>query len=385
MKVLYLTSVYPNKNFPQYGIFCHQQVKELIKMGVDVDVYVVMPFYSKDWFAPRWHYEGVDIHYLRFFKVPFSRNYLNLGKRVYKALRGENIFFSQYNLVHAQGPISTGDAARIINRKYGIPYVVHSHGLDVFLENNAVPNRVKKAVFKRCKDVFNGAGAITCVSNKVAKNITSRIGLQEKCITVYNGVDCSVFKPQPKDTVSNDIKIISVGNLVDLKGHDLSVSAVKLLLDEGYNVHLDIFGRGPTEQKLNKQVQDLGIENAVSFKGYVSYQEIANALTLYDVFLLPSWYEALGCVYLEAMASGLISIGCKGNGIDEIIGDGVNGFLVEPHSVEDIFQTIKRIINLSEEEQKQIKNAARQTVETKYGWKNSAESLLSAYESTLNQ
>lgn len=112
----------------------------------------------------------------------------------------------------------------------------------------------------------------------------------------------------------------------------------------------------------------------------MTYENIIKELKMYDVFILPSWYEALGCVYLEAMASGVITVGCYQNGIDEIIHNGNNGFLVRPHEVEDIVEVIKNIYdNKDTLEMKNIALAGRKTIMEKFTWKNSAEALRRVY------
>ena len=73
-----------------------------------------------------------------------------------------------------------------------------------------------------------------------------------------------------------------------------------------------------------------------------------------DVFVLPSVGETFGMVYLEAMAAGCITVGTKADGIDGIIKDGENGFLVYP-TVEDIRQTLLSIKNLNSDELKSLR------------------------------
>lgn len=80
------------------------------------------------------------------------------------------------------------------------------------------------------------------------------------------------------------------------------------------------------------------------------------------------------------MASGVITVGCYQNGIDEIIHNGNNGFLVRPHEVEDIVEVIKNIYdNKDTLEMKNIALAGRKTIMEKFTWKNSAEALRRVY------
>lgn len=95
------------------------------------------------------------------------------------------------------------------------------------------------------------------------------------------------------------------------------------------------------------------------------------------LFCLPSWYEALGCVYLEAMASGVPTIGCYDNGIDEIIKDSVNGYLVHGRSHHEIYD--KMMLLLEGNNYSIISENARRTIEDHYTWSDSARRLKHIY------
>ena len=129
--------------------------------------------------------------------------------------------------------------------------------------------------------------------------------------------------------------------------------------------------------ELKYLVERLGISNYVDFLGYVPYEKIAELMRNASLFCLPSWYEALGCVYLEAMASGIPTIGCYGNGIDEVITDGLDGFLVDNKNVQQIFEKMKMIFQGKAYENVGVK--ARKTVEDNYKWIDSAKNLLRLY------
>jgi teichuronic acid biosynthesis glycosyltransferase TuaC len=89
----------------------------------------------------------------------------------------------------------------------------------------------------------------------------------------------------------------------------------------------------------------LDIENHVNFLGTVSHPEMLNQMAACDIFVLPSWNEALGVVYLEAMSFKKPVIGTIDEGISEIITDGKNGFLVSPKNIDSIVEKISMLIN----------------------------------------
>lgn len=376
MKVLYITMMYPVPKYPQKGVFCHEQVKALKQIGVEVDVVVPLPFYDKDYEKSEWDYEGVHIRYIRYFKLPGVRGFENIGKYLYHALKRAKIDFDQYDILHADAPLPAGDAMRTISQKYGIPLVVHGHGLDVFLEESYKNAKNCDKIVKTSIRVYQEAAAIVGVSQKVLDQIQKKVDISKKGYVVYNGVDTDEFVPVVHK--NRRIEIVSIGNLIPLKGHDYTIQAVKKIVEKGkYDIHLTIAGRGEKEAELKTLVEKLELSKYVQFVGYVTYDKIVSLLQNSDVFVLPSYYEALGCVYLEAMACGVPVIGCWGNGIDEIIRNGQDGYLVEGKNVESIVENVEKM--LEKNHYKEMGRLARENVEKSYRWLDSAQSLREIY------
>lgn len=384
MKVLYLSGMYPVPKFPQQGIFCHEQVKAMIAEGAEVTVVVPITIYDKQR-ENRWEHEGVDVRYVRFVKFPGVWGYEHIGKWLYIALQGLGMNFADFDVIHADAPLPAGYAAMCLSRKYKIPYVIHCHGLDVFLNEDYGQHKNYRKILACVESVYRNADAIVGVSRKTLDNVCARMPVQEKCHVAYNGVDTERFSPAEKKTKNKFLRVISIGNLIDLKGHDISIRAIhKLIQLHNLPVRLQIYGRGVRESALKSLVGELGLEGAVSFGGYVAYEEVAKELRNYDVFLLPSWYEAIGCVYLEAMASGLLTIGCYQNGIDEVITDGENGFLVRPKNEEDVVNVLLHIAyHFMDQEMEMIAKNGRKTVAEHFTWKHSADSLIQVYKTII--
>lgn len=383
MKVLYLTGMYPTPAFPQKGIFCHEQVKALRSLGVDVDVVVPVTVYDREGTPSQWELEDIKIRYVRYFKFPGIRLFEKIGLFLYWALRQTKIDFSKYDVIHADAPLPAGYAAMLLSKKYQIPYMIHCHGLDVFLDTDYGEYKNYPAIEKNATLVYEEASAIVGVSAKTLQNVCARLPVQQKCHVVYNGVDVEQFHAAEQKR-TDGLRVVAVGNLIDLKGHDLSIAAVGELVKAGHrNIHLDIFGRGEKENALKALVRELDLEEFVSFKGYVHYDRIAEEIRKYDVFLLPSWYEAIGCVYLEAMASGVVTVGCWKQGIDEVIENEKNGFLARPKDQEDVVRILKKLYEASPEVMEEIARKGRETVAEGYTWKHSAESLCKVYQSLL--
>ncbi len=381
MRVLYVSGMYPTPKFPQKGIFSHEQVKALKKRGVDIDVVVPYTFYDREIKSEYWEYEGVNIRYIKYFKIPGTADFHRSGKALFQSLN-RKLDLNSYDIYHADAALPVGQAVMYAAKKYNKKYIIHGHGLDVFLDVSYKDKPNCEKIVEASKEVYAKSSAFIGVSQKVVNNVIERVNMGERTYVAYNGVDVENFHPK---THKNDkIKIISVGNLIPLKGHDYTLRALKVL-NEKYpdKFCMKLLGRGYLEQELKALAVELGIDDIVEFEGYIPYSELANEVRKGDVFVLPSYYEALGCVYLEAMASGLPSIGCKNNGIDEIIEDGVDGFLIDVKNVNQIVTSVEKLID--KEVRTKMAKKAREKVESSYTWNDSAKCVADIYKKVFAQ
>jgi glycosyltransferase involved in cell wall biosynthesis len=165
---------------------------------------------------------------------------------------------------------------------------------------------------------------------------------QAEIRVIYNGVDIDLFSPSLQ-TNKTSMKILSVGNLIPIKGHELVLYAVKQLSKKYPTIQYEVIGEGPMRSYLIRLTEELGISDRVKFLGRRTRYEVAEAMKRCMVFALPSHYEGLGCVYLEAMASGKPVIACRGQGIEEIINHGENGLLVGPNNLDELIETLSKL------------------------------------------
>jgi len=145
-------------------------------------------------------------------------------------------------------------------------------------------------------------------------------------------------------------KIIYAGKFIPRKHIDLTVKALAILKDK-YSFQFDLYGKGQEENKIRLMAKELLGDIAI-FHGQVSRDEMLKTMEEADIFIMPSTQETFGLVYIEAMSKGCIPIGVEGEGIDGVIQDGVNGYLVRPNSVESIVEKLTAIFQLDEQSYK---------------------------------
>ena len=120
----------------------------------------------------------------------------------------------------------------------------------------------------------------------------------------------------------------------------------------------------------------------MSFLGKLEHKEVIDIMKQYDIFSLPSYKEGFGMVYIEAMAQGIPVIGVKGEGIEDAIENGVNGFLVERKNIEELVKIMKFLIE-NPYKRIDIGKCAIETVLNKFTWNVNADKMISIYNEMI--
>ena len=377
MRILTISEVYPTKEKSQYGVFIKQQMDELERLGYDVDV--LIPFRSKkNGIVMETEFDGKKVYSIDYPVIRYELFLKQVAHSVYVELK-KLIKKNNYDLlaVHITGDTILKIIADI-GKELNIPVVAHYHGLNVWKEYvNKHPSRQRFYARRRAR-ILRQVQAIVGVSNKVSDIVRERIK-NTPIYTVYNGVETELFYPQTEK--EKNFIIIGVGNLISIKGFCYLIQAFAKLYENNKSIRLKIVGEGIERTQLETLAKEKGVSQATTFLGKLPYDKVALEMRTSNLFVLPSFYEALGCVYLEAMACGIPTIGVKGMGIDEIIVDGENGLLVEQKDVNSLSEKIKLVLDNEELADKLGENGRKTALE--YTWKASAIVLDKVYRSTL--
>lgn len=377
MRVLTISEVYPSEDKPQYGVFVKQQMDELKKLGCQVDV--LIPSRGGSNTAIRETIcDGARIFSVGYRVVRYELFLKLVANEAYKQLKAL-IEKNEYDVlaVHITGDTILKIVVDI-GRELGVAVVAHYHGLNVWKEYMS-KHRVREEFYARRRArILKKVQGIVGVSDKVSDIIRDRIK-NVPVYTVYNGVETTLFYPQ--DEKENLFTIVGVGNLIPIKGFRFLIEAFSMIYGERKDVCLKIIGDGIERAALEEEVKVKGLNEAVTFLGKIPYEEVAYEMRKSHLFVLPSYYEALGCVYLEAMACGIPTVGVKGMGIDEIINDGENGLLVEQQAVNSIYATIQAVLNDADFANKLGENGTKTA--KRYTWSASAEKLDKIYKTVI--
>jgi glycosyltransferase involved in cell wall biosynthesis len=173
-----------------------------------------------------------------------------------------------------------------------------------------------------------------------------------------------------------------VGNLIPVKGHELLLRAVAAVRDRSPNVSCDIIGDGPERSRLEALAGELKISDRVRFLGRQCRSGVAEAMRNCAVFALPSRYEGLGCVYLEAMTAEKPVVACMGQGIEEILQHGVNGLLVGSEDLSGLTEALFMLLS-DEQLRRRMGHAGRHTILHGFTMAHQAERLARLYRECL--
>jgi glycosyltransferase involved in cell wall biosynthesis len=200
---------------------------------------------------------------------------------------------------------------------------------------------------------WRGAAFATVITRKLLGEVRAALGrdLPADLVVQPMGVDTAAFaRPSPyrAPAPGAPLRLFSCGRLNVVKGHQDLLSALRLLLDRGVEVELDIAGEDDAgghgyRAELQAHLDRLGLAEHARLLGAVSGEEVRARLMAADVFVLASWHEPLGVAYMEAMAAGVPVIGTDAGGVRELVTDGETGLLVPPQSPGALADAIARL------------------------------------------
>jgi teichuronic acid biosynthesis glycosyltransferase TuaC len=358
LHVVTLTPFFPFAGNDASGCFISEPLPHLQRAGVRSTVLAVRPIYRGRVQACAGAPPATWVHYLappRGIGLAFAGRFLfaRLVSRIRRLHASDPI-----DLIHAHTPLPCGHAAALLSRELAIPFVVSVHGLDAYSTN-----QVKGIGARWCRRtsqmVYRSARRIICISERVREEVKRGADAPVDCAVIYNGADPEFFRPTEK-LADDGPTVLSIGNLIDIKGHDVLLRALGAV--QAYpKLRCEIVGEGPERPRLERLTADLGIADRVAFLGRQSRKSVAEALARCAIFALPSRYEGLGCVYLEAMSAAKPVIACRAQGIGEVIRSGENGWLVGADNVPELANALTTLLD-DPELRSALGHAARRTV-----------------------
>jgi glycosyltransferase involved in cell wall biosynthesis len=389
LKILTFSSLYPNERQPRHGIFVEQRLRRLIETGkVTARVLAPVPWfpfkarifgrYATLAAVPRRELRhNIVVAHPRYPVVPkigMTAAPILMAQALRPVVRSIIRSGYDFDLIDAHYCYPDGVAAAMIANTLSKPVIITGRGDDIALipEYRAPRRMILKAIER--------AAAVVTVSADLKRQLQARGVDSEKITTLRNGVDLELFRPLDRKAARqkvgfNNRTLVSVGHLIERKGHHIAISALAELPE----FTLVIIGEGKLKQPLQQQARRLGVVDRVRFLANRSQEDLPVYYSAADALILPTDREGMPNVVLEAMACGCPVVATAVSGIPEIMTTPEAGVFMDERTpeaaaaaVQTLFQHLPR------------RNETRRHAET-LGWEQTTRGQIELFERVLTQ
>ncbi|PCI48668.1 MAG: hypothetical protein COB49_05800 [Alphaproteobacteria bacterium] len=379
MRVLTFTSLYPNKIQPQHGIFVKQRMDYFDRIeGTSRKVIAPVQYFpllgrnKNSRFRqynqiPQAEQQGdIPLYHPRYMTIP-GTNLINVANAMMKA--ADRILPEIYgtaetfDLIDGHYLYPDGVAACLLAKKYAKPLILTARGSDInfWMEQEAHKKDILQAI--------DYAHKVICVSQALKERLIRHGVPKDKLIVIMNGVNRTIFKAQDKNKGEY---LLTVGNLVPLKGHEYILRSLTELPGE----MLTIIGAGELDTPLRQLAKELNISDRVSFLSHIPHKELPACYAKAKCTILMSSMEGMPNVILESLACGTPVIATNVGGIPEVVTKD-NGILLTERTSEALTEALKTALHRSWDRQ-QISEAMNYL-----DWNDTARKLHDCFKSAL--
>lgn len=249
----------------------------------------------------------------------------------------------RYDVSFAFAGVPAGALSYVLSLTHGLPYVLSLQGPDV-PGFEARYNYLYPLLTPLIKKIWRRASAVTAISADQVL-LAHRTMPDQPLVIIPNGVETELFAPA-SDEMKRPFTIICVARLIERKGqHHLLQALAQLRVTCTQPLRLIFVGTGDAEAQLRGLADSLQVAEAVTFKGFVSREQMPTLYREADVFVLPSQQEGMSIALLEAMASGLPVIVTDTGGTAELVTQGQNGEIVPWSDVHALTRALHNLLN----------------------------------------
>ena len=332
MKVLFISSWFPNKLEPTNGNFV-QRHAEAVALEHEVEILHCIGNFDQ---TERYIYDDKVINGIRTLII-YYKNSNNPLQNFYRRMKSYRLGFLKMqmpDLVHANVLHNNMLFAVYLKKKYKIPFLVTEHW--TALQHQNLPN-TSGNIKRIAKCIAKNAGYILPVSENLLDSLRS-IGIKTPMKVVSNVVNTKIFDIKKRDG-DGTTRFLHVSSLIPRKRPDKIIETVFKLKQKGYNVALEIGGDGDTET-LKNLVKKYNAEPFINVFDEISYAEVAEKMQKSDCFILFSDNETQGCVILESYACGKPVIATAVGGVPEFVKPGL-GILIEKANENELYEAME--------------------------------------------
>ena len=324
MRVLLISGLYPAPGNPVFGAFVERQISALKALGVEIILVKNAAYYPA--------------------KQALLKKY---GELAWRTLLNSR---QGFDLVHVHFPTVPGLFGGCLARVRSRPLVVTLHGSEMrqWSRQDGLKSRLSRATVRWS---LRQADGVIAVGNELAEFAKGQGVLASRIWVIDMGVDCSCFRPHPRDEVRRTLGltpdapvVVFVGTLTAVKGAEYFVHAAAALTERLPAARWYLVGGGPLEAELRQLVAQLAMADRITLVGQRPVGEVAQWDAAADVLVMPSLAEGFGLAAAEAMACGTPVVASRVGGLQHLVEDGAHGFLVPPADPEAIANRVYQLL-----------------------------------------
>lgn len=359
LRVLTLSSVFPNPKEPDHGTFIRYRMQAVARLA---DVKVIAPLASVDYSDPRRQWFGnhrvpasrmdgpIEVMHPRWLFPPFGTPWN--GRCLYWRLAGLMAKIRKqyaFDLLDVHFGFPDGLAGARLAARLGCPFVLTVRGNEPIFGRGAAHRRAMA-------EAFGQAARVLAVSEEL-RRYAIELGVDPaRTRTVPNGIDAEFFYPRDRAACRERLGIapgerviLSAGRLVEAKGHHLIIQALRQLGEQGIAARLLIAG-GPCredrfEQELRQTPARVGMEDHVTFLGHTPREQMVELMSAADVLCLASFAEGWPNVVHEAQACGAPVVATAVGGVPDMIPSEQFGYVVPAKNVEALGDALQKALS----------------------------------------
>jgi glycosyltransferase involved in cell wall biosynthesis len=356
IRLLTFSTLYPNAARPNHGVFVENRLRHLLASGEATSTVIApVPYFPSrhprfgDWAryaaAPRSESRnGIAVLHPRYLQIPkigmSAAPYLMYRAMVpvVRRLLDEG---NRFDAIDAHYFYPDGVAATWLGRHFGLPVVVTARGSDVTqLPAYAIPRHLIRGAIARSAAMITVSAAL--------KDALVALGAPPAKVTVLrNGVDTALFRPPAdRDAARQTLgltrkTLISVGLLIDRKGHHHTIEAMTKLPE----FDLVIAGEGPERGRLTALIERLGLTERVRLLGARPHAELPMLYGAADASVLASSREGWANVLLESMACGTPVVASNIPGNPEVVRTRAAGVIMPENTPDGIAAGVRTLFD----------------------------------------
>ena len=362
--------LYINGNYPYHSLHC-ELVSRLADLGNEIIVFVPLSGTQCNG-KYRCDHSKVTVYYCDCIDLPDRVLFLRKIRKGTKKIE-EMVDLTKIDCILAGTVYSDGAMAYLLHKKFGIPFSVVVRYTDVFFQM-----RWRPYLNGFVKNLLGQASKIVFISPSYQSYLDRLEADHGKYVVIPNAVNDFWFLQSAKVRKKHEpISLIFVGEITKRKNVRTVIQAIHELKKRNVSVNFHVVGSGAEEKGCQALASKLGLKDQIFFHGWQNGKEkIREYYDQADIFVMLSFIETFGTVYVEALSQGLPMVYTRGQGIDGYFEQGTVGYSCDPRNIDEIVSAIVAIMENYESMSAACAAAAR-----KFQW----DIVAGQYDNVINE